>query len=259
MIKKFFKTFLFILIVFTYIPICYLLNLIVRNKRKRLWYSAKLTSIFCSFLLKTIRYSVTTRNIKYLNENNDKTFLVLSNHLSYTDIFVISSISPSLFIASVDGVKNQFLLGMVTQLSGSFFVERRNRSRLSADMKNIVDKLICGLDVVLFPEGTTSNGDSILPFKAPFISCAGKANVDVLPICIKYTKVNGVDIDNSTRDSVYYYGDAAFFEHFFRMISLNSVDVEVTELEKISVDAKSTRKDITNMAYERINEAYLNN
>ncbi len=86
--------------------------------------------------------------------------LIVSNHLSYVDVLIISSLMPSIFITSVE-LKRTFLLGALARLSGCLFVERRKFSGLKQEIGDITRALGQGFSVVLFPEGTTSNGDCV--------------------------------------------------------------------------------------------------
>ncbi|HKQ33539.1 MAG TPA: lysophospholipid acyltransferase family protein [Thermodesulfobacteriota bacterium] len=188
----------------------------------------------------------------------DKSMLILSNHLSYTDIFVISSIFPVSFIASVDEVKSDLLLGKATELSGGYFVERRSRSGLRAEIEEISEILKLGINVALFPEGTTSNGEQVLPFKTPLLSIAEKAGVEILPLCIKYTGIDGEALNENSRDLICYYGDMKFFDHLFKLVGARSVDAELTLLDKIDPRTASSRKEMAKSVYNMINSSYMN-
>lgn len=189
--------------------------------------------------------------------NLKRNYLILCNHLSYLDIFIIFSYFPASFVASVDEVRNNFLLGKITELSGGFFVERRSRSGLRAEIEFMSEMLKMGINVALFPEGTTSNGEGVLPFKTPLVSIAQKAGRDILPLCIKYREINGEEINRRNRDLVYYYGDMKFFNHFFDFLSVRSVDVELTVLESIDPLSGASRKELATSAFNAINSEYL--
>jgi 1-acyl-sn-glycerol-3-phosphate acyltransferase len=181
--------------------------------------------------------------------------LIVSNHLSYIDILIISSLVPSVFITSVE-LKNTALLGMLARLSGSIFVERRKPSGLKREIEDIAFALGQGLPVVLFPEGTTSNGERVQPFKNSLFDSAVIANADIIPVCLHYTRVNNKRITPETRDNVFYYGGVSFGKHLLRFLSLASVDVEVVPLKAISVHPGRSRKDLAAEAREVISEAY---
>jgi len=74
---------------------------------------------------------------------------------------------------------------------------------------------------------------------------------------MKYKKINGVDINKENRDLILYYGDITFFKHFFRLLKIEEIEVELQALEKIEVDPKMTRKELSKIAYDKISSAYI--
>ena len=254
-IRKWTKAFMFFLLVISFLGISYSVDLLVRDKRKKLRHFSKIAS-FCSKLaLIIIGVHVKTKNLHKLKNKNEN-YLIVSNHLSYMDIFVIYTVIPSVFIANSE-LKEQFPLGAVTKYSGGVFVERRNRASLLSDMSNIKDILDIGFDMVLFPEATTSDGSEILKFRSPFLAPAIEGGVDILPICLKYHDLNGSPISDSTKEIVYFYGGITFFDHFFRLMEQKSISVELEELKEIDVKSSGTRKEISDIAYKRISDAYF--
>ncbi|MCK9418789.1 MAG: 1-acyl-sn-glycerol-3-phosphate acyltransferase [Nitrospirae bacterium] len=181
--------------------------------------------------------------------------LIVSNHLSYIDILVLSALAPSVFITSVE-LKNTALLGTLARLSGSIFVERRRPSGLKREIEDIAVALGQGLPVALFPEGTTSNGDRVQPFKNSLFDAAVLTRADIVPICIRYTRVNNERLTPENRDLVFYYGGATFLKHFLRFLSLRSIELEVIPLKAIKVHSLQSRKDLAAETYEAINAVY---
>jgi 1-acyl-sn-glycerol-3-phosphate acyltransferase len=182
--------------------------------------------------------------------------LIVSNHLSYIDVLVISALAPSMFITSVE-LKNTALLGTLARFSGSIFVERRRPSRLKREIEDIAVALgQQGLTVALFPEGTTSNGDRVHPFKNSLFDAAIRTRADIIPICFRYLRVNNTRLTPENRDLVFYHGGATFLKHFLRLLSLKSIEVEVTPLKVIKVHPLQSRKDLAAETYEAISTAY---
>jgi 1-acyl-sn-glycerol-3-phosphate acyltransferase len=181
--------------------------------------------------------------------------LIVSNHVSYIDALIIASLVPSVFITSVE-LGSTLFLGLLARLGGSMFVERRKASGLKKEIAMIADALEDGLPVSLFPEGTTSNGERVQPFKNSLFDAAVSAGTDILPICIRYTNVNRQPITSANRDSVFYYGGTTFFQHLPRLLALRSVDVEVMPLKTITTRKPSTRKDLASKAHEEISSVY---
>lgn len=214
----------------------------------------KITSFFCGKVLYILGVRVSS-NIASLGLPLNKNYLILPNHVSYIDIFILSSCLPSVFIASVDQAQDNIILGKATELSGSLFIERRSRSNIQKELQSISKTLRLGANLVLFPEGTTSNGEKVLPFKSSFLALAEHEDIDVLPVSIKYTKINDEDINPLNRDLVFYYGDMTFFTHFFKLLSVRSVDVELTFLDIIRPQQHHSRKELASYAFSAISSA----
>ena len=249
------KILIFFLIVVTFLLISSITDLVVRDRKKKLISFSRIASFYAKISLKLLGVTVNLKNLdRYIGTNEN--YMIVSNHLSYLDIFVIYSVLPSVFVANTE-LEGEFPLGAVTKYGGGVFVERRNRSRLLEDMNNISSVLDMGLNIVLFPEGTTSNGDGVMPFKTPFLKSAINSDTDVLPLCISYKKIDGRDVNNENRALVFYYGGIGFFEHFFRLVTIKNIEVDLEALEEIEVDPKMTRKELSKLAYDKINSAYL--
>jgi len=182
-------------------------------------------------------------------------YLIIANHLSYTDILVVGALMPSVFITSVE-LKRTFPLGMLAWLGGSIFVERRSPAGLKQEIREIEQVLAEGTSVALFPEGTTSDGDTVRPFKNSLITAAIGTGSSLLPVCIRYTKVNGHPVRTHNRDLVYYYGGTTFFEHLPRLLKLKTIEVECVVLRPISTHQHHSRKDLATRAHALISAAY---
>lgn len=247
----------FLILVITFLPISFLVDLFVSGEAKKLRYFSRISSFYMRVALKVLGVRVRIKNADKLYDRKNNYFII-SNHLSYIDIFAISSAAPAVFVANSD-LEEAFLLGTIVRYSGGVFVERRNRGKILGDMQAISDMLDMGLNVVIFPEGTTSNGDRVMPFKSSLLAASAQSGVEVLPLCIRYRKINGEDVDGGNGHLVYYYGSISFFEHFFRFLNLRSVTVELTELESIGAEDGFSRKELTKAAYERISAAYNEN
>jgi 1-acyl-sn-glycerol-3-phosphate acyltransferase len=114
-----------------------------------------------------------------------------------------------------------------------------------------------GLNIVLFPEGTTSDGQAVTAFKAPFLKSAINTGTEVLPLCINYKRINGEPLDEKSKDLIFYCGSITFFEHFFRLLKLKNIEVELEALEEIEVNPKMTRKELSQIAYDKISSSYV--
>ncbi|MES2857290.1 MAG: lysophospholipid acyltransferase family protein [Bdellovibrionota bacterium] len=187
-----------------------------------------------------------------MKENN---FLMVGNHVSYMDILMLAGVQPALFVTSVD-MGQAPLLGQITRLAGCIFVERRNRTQVGRDLGTISDALKQDFNVMIYPEGTSSNGMQVLPFKKSLLMAAVEADKDILPVCIKYTEIDGEPFSAANADKVCWYGDMTFGPHFLGMMKLKSLKAELHFLKPIKVTKESSRADLTEQAYEAISACY---
>mgnify|MGYP003394604016 CR=1 FL=1 len=184
-----------------------------------------------------------------------KNFLLVSNHMSYLDVLILSSIQPCVFVTSVD-MGNQFFVGQMAEMGGSIFVERRHRGQIDRDLTVMADTLRAGHHVVIYPEGTSSNGESVLPFKKSLLMSAVEAGVDVMPVTLKYLEIDGEPFGPSNRDRVCWYGDMDFFPHFLSLMKLGNVKVRLEFHEPIAVRPDMTRHELAERCYSTISAAY---
>jgi len=225
----------------------------VDRKAKRI-VAIRTASGFARMVLILFGVRVQVKHRERLHKTGDGR-LIVSNHLSYIDVLVLSAFAPSVFITSVE-LKNTALLGTLARLSGSIFVERRRPAGLKREIDDIAAALCQGLPVALFPEGTTSNGDRVHPFKNSLFDAAVRTRAEIVPVCFRYTRVNNERLTPENRDLIFYYGGVTFFKHFLRLLSLKSIDVEVMLLKGIKVHPGQSRKELAAETYRAISAAY---
>lgn len=196
-----------------------------RRRRARLG----LTRAFCRLIARVL--SLEVRVVGRMDGNGPR--LLVANHLSYLDVFAILSAGPAAFVTSREVEKDPFL-GTLCRLAGSAFVERRARGGIRNQIEGVAAMLADGLDVVVFPEGTSSDGSSVLPFKRGLFAAARAAGAAVLPLCINYREVNGTRLTREHRDCVFWYGSMAFFPHLLRVVGLDAIRVDVEILPPLS-------------------------
>ncbi len=253
MITAFIKMLLFITVLLIYIVVSIIVDIIIRNKNQKLKLLANITTIGSKIALCVLGIFVITKS-KPVDKGALKNVLVVSNHMSYLDILCISSVFPSLYITSVE-VQRAFFLGLIARLGGSLFVERRSKSLLLKEIDRIASVLKDGFTITLFPEGTSSNGEKVLPFKSALFSTAEKAGVKVQPICIKYTQINKGPVTPENRDLAFYYGDIEFFPHLLKLFFVKNMSVEITFIEPPD-NQPIDRKDLVNQMFTAISETY---
>lgn len=184
-------------------------------------------------------------------------FLIVANHLSYLDPFMMAAILPTLFVTSVD-MGETAGLGHVCKIAGCIFVERRNRTTIEKDIAQMTDALKEGLNVTIFPEGTSSDGSDVLPFKKSLLMSAVFAQKNILPITLKYTEVDGEPFARENHKKICWYGDELpFGPHFLKLMAAKSLKIEVHFLPIIQVTGQSTRHELAAQAFTSIRNCYL--
>ena len=132
--------------------------------------------------------------------------LIVSNHLSHLDILLYGSLGPVIFVAKEE-VRRWPLLGLLAASGGTVFVDRTSPTQAAEAAIQIEDHLRGNLPVLLFPEGTSSDGAAVLPFRSPFFEPAIRTATPVTAAAIAYS-AEGVDESTLT-----YWGDKVFFPH----------------------------------------------
>lgn len=147
--------------------------------------------------------------------------LLVCNHLSYMDILVLASLAPCVFVAKRE-VKSWPIMGLLAQLSGTLFIDRQRRTHVGEINDDIQAALDAGALVVVFPEGTSSDGRSVLPFKSSLLEPATQQNHPLTIGRLHYAQANG-----KNDEAVAYWGDAVFFTHLLNLLSQDKVRATV--------------------------------
>jgi 1-acyl-sn-glycerol-3-phosphate acyltransferase len=155
--------------------------------------------------------------------------LFVSNHASYLDITVLGGLIKGSFIAKSE-VASWPLFGLLARLQRTVFVERR--AQRSAEQRDAVSRRLArGSDLILFPEGTSSDGNRVLPFKSALFGAAESliagAPVLVQPVSITYTRLNGIPMGRHLRPYFAWYGDMEMASHLWALLGLGTVAVSV--------------------------------
>lgn len=162
----------------------------------------------------------------------DRAVLFVSNHVSWVDIVVIGSISPVAFVAKSE-VRKWPLVGITAQIQRTVFVERTRRHQAANAVGEIAQRLASGTSVVLFAEGTSSDGNRVLPFRSALIGAVNAPVRDdegilIQPMSICYTGQYGLPMGRQNRPLVAWYGDLDFLPHIRTLIARGVIDAVVT-------------------------------
>ena len=146
--------------------------------------------------------------------------LVVSNHLSYLDVLVYAALFPCVFVAKQE-VAGWPVFGTFATLAGTIFVNRDRRAENRTASLSMEQALRTGLPVVLFPEGTSSDGAAVLPFCSPFFEPAMAAGAAVSTAAIAYRS------STAAESRLAYWGNDIFAPHLFRTLGQSELQARV--------------------------------
>lgn len=170
--------------------------------------------------------------------------MLVANHASYLDVFVIGSRMRVSFTPKRE-VRRWPVIGFLCVLADCIFVERRP-SEMEAAAEAMQKRLNKGKIVCLFPEGTTSDGRNIKPFKSGFLSLAYTHTMPVQPASIAYTHIGRTPITtDAQREQVAWVGEATFFAHFWGVLGLPCIQVELVLHPAKTISEFADRKALT--------------
>lgn len=174
----------------------------------------------------------------------DRPTLFVANHVSYLDIIVLSSILDASFIAKSE-VAGWPILGLLARLQRTLFVERR-RPRAAVQRDEIAERLRAGDSLILFPEGGSNDGQRVLPFKSALFSVAERHKSDkpltIQPVSLAYTRLDGIPLNRAFRPQYAWFGNMTLMPHFFEMLGVGTVTVDVILHDPVMSDGFETRK-----------------
>jgi 1-acyl-sn-glycerol-3-phosphate acyltransferase len=170
--------------------------------------------------------------------------LFASNHISYLDITVLGGIAELSFVAKSD-VARWPLFGWLAKLQRTVFVDRR-ASNVGRERDNIARRLDEGGRLVLFPEGTTGDGNRTRRFKSALFAVAerpeGAKPVMVQPVTIAWTRLDGMPMGRVLRPAVAWYGDMDLAPHLWEVAGLGRIEVEVIFHAPLTLAEAGSRK-----------------
>jgi 1-acyl-sn-glycerol-3-phosphate acyltransferase len=143
-------------------------------------------------------------------------FFLVSNHLGYTDIAALRAVVRGVFVAKSE-IMDWFLAGRIVGDMGNIFIDRKNRRDIPRAGEQIIEKLNEGEGVIIFPEGTSTKGEEVLPFNSSFLQFASETDLPVSYASISYRTPAG---EGPASNLVCWWEDISFGSHLFRLFSL---------------------------------------
>jgi lyso-ornithine lipid O-acyltransferase len=184
--------------------------------------------------------------------------LLISNHVSWLDITVLSAVAPVSFVAKQEVAFWPFV-SWLAKLQRSVFVDRTRRSEVTDKANEILTRLEDGDHIVLFAEGTSSSGNSVVPFKTPLFAAVKQtrggppgADLCAQTLALTYTKLHGLPLCRRGRPAVAWYGDMDLASHAWRLLGLGPLDAHIRIGPPVLLDDFADRKALARYAEEKV-------
>ena len=160
--------------------------------------------------------------------------ILVSNHLSYVDILVLGSLTPAVFVAKQD-IRSWPVFGWLASMAGTVFIDRDRRSHVGAVNRQIENALSNGVLVVIFPEGTSSDGRGLLPFRSSLLEPAVDPNH---PLSV--SNIGYVLSDGQVAHEICFWGEMHFLPHLLHLLTKPKAEayIHFRQIEGRSTDRK---------------------
>jgi 1-acyl-sn-glycerol-3-phosphate acyltransferase len=177
--------------------------------------------------------------------------LIVSNHVSWLDIVVLSTVAPVSFVAKKE-VRSWPFFGSLARLQRTVFIDRDRRHATGNSRDDMRSRLREGDILVLFPEGTSSDGRRVLPFKSAFFGAAEIDGVLVQPVSIAYRGHRNLPMNRRLMPFYAWYGDMDLAPHLLEALSMGPVEVALICHPPLSLSGELSRKALARHAEEEV-------
>ncbi|MCL6705719.1 1-acyl-sn-glycerol-3-phosphate acyltransferase [Pseudomonas sp. R2.Fl] len=174
--------------------------------------------------------------------------MLAANHASWKDILILGALADVAFIAKTE-VADWPIFGLFAKLQKSIFVVREEKRRTGEQVNEIATRMADGEIVVLFPEGTTSDGNRLLEVKSSLFGAAAAALplapdgvVYVQPVAVAYTRVHGMPMGRYHRPIAAWPGDIELLPHLIGILKAGAIDVDVSFGQSVEFHVGDNRK-----------------
>ncbi|TAN44534.1 MAG: 1-acyl-sn-glycerol-3-phosphate acyltransferase [Nitrospirae bacterium] len=178
---------------------------------------------YCSMLWAKTMCRILGIRISLSGESFMQSGFTVCNHISYIDIAVLAGIRPTLFVAKEE-MGSWPMFGWLARLAGTIFINRGSAKSAIDAMKDIKKAIDAGVNVIVFPEGTTGDGNGLLQFKNAFFNIPAALGVKVIPVSLAY----GTEDNDGGVCPVAWYGDMALLPHLMALLGLGRIDAALS-------------------------------
>ncbi len=198
--------------------------------------------------------------INAIGNPKKKKVLFISNHISYLDIIILGSVVDAIFVAKSE-IKNWPIINKLCLIGKTIFVDRDNLRSVKIQAKNIKNNMIDSFNVILFPEGTSSDGSKVLDFKSSLFQVVDNEELkafSIQPISISYNKLDGLPLVKTYRPFLAWFGAMDLVSHVWKFLGLGVSEVNVHFHEYKKFSYFKNRKHACNFCHEKISQQVIN-
>ena len=176
-------------------------------------------------------------------------FFLVTNHVSYVDVAALRATVEGVFVAKAE-VRDWFLAGRIVRDMGIVFIDRKNRRDIPRAGEEIIQRLNDGEGVIVFPEGTSTKGEDILPFNSSFLEFASRTDLPVSYASISYRTHSG---DPPASTMVAWWDDISFMAHIFRLFTIKryTAVIDFGDEPIVNPDRKRLAAELRNRVKEK--------
>lgn len=195
--------------------------------------------------------------------NGERPIVYIANHCSWLDIIAVGGTLHTVFVAKGE-VGTWPLIGTISRLGRTIFVSR-NRQNTGKELHDMADRLWDGDDIVLFPEGTSSDGSRVLPFLSSFFAIAKPGRLEqagmpkpppvlIQPVSIVYDRLEGLPVGRSRRNVFSWYGDMDLTPHVWSFGQWRSMRATVLFHPPLNPEDFKSRKELANATFKAVQD-----
>lgn len=248
------QTFWHTLILARFFVRSYFIRLITKNPVKRRLLEIKNTTRASRHFLRAFNVKLKIKNSEQIERLKGQNYLVVGNHASFLDIFVLGSVENYVFITSVD-MSETPVVGDIIRKGGCLYTDRKKKVSLPDEIKRFTDILRSGFKIVLFPEQSGMDGSHVKEFRRSLFQVAVDAACTVVPVCIRYLRLDGKPVTDKNRSVICWYKGVNFLKYYWNLMA-RKLEAELCFLDPVEYDPKRNRSELAELVYEKVRDTF---
>ena len=192
--------------------------------------------------------------VKFEGEPSKNKTVYVSNHTSYLDILILGANLDALFVAKSE-IADWPLINRIVKIGKTIFINRNKKSNATKQVHELNQIIRDGYNIILFPEGTSNDGQRVLPFKSSLFSITDYQENEgcyIQPISITYVGLDGLPLSRMFKPFFAWYGDMDLLPHAWKFLGLGSSEISVKYHQQVLFTKFNSRKNFSDYCYNQI-------